>query len=148
MVLESYTYDNFQYLYINQIKDFKSSLLEIVGKISFSDFYMHLMMNIQKLYNIKEIHEITAKQIIIIKNNHNKLKIQNNKLRTENSGLKIKIQTLKTENIGLKDQNIYSNDSRINQKYLLENEQKKQKYFIINLKNIARVEQNKNNLLL
>ena len=105
MVLESYTYDNFQYLYINQIKDFKSSLLEIVGKISFSDFYMHLMMNIQKLYNIKEIHELTAKQIIIIKNNHNKLKIQNNKLRTENSGLKIKIQTLKTENIGLKDQN-------------------------------------------
>ena len=47
----------------------------------------------------------------------------------------------------LKDQNIYLFDYRIDQNTKFENEQRKQKSFLLNLKDLSQSEQNKNILL-
>ena len=76
-----------------------------------------------------------------------KLKVENDNLHAKNSEMKTNIINLKNENMELKDQNIYLMDYRIYQNTKLENEQKKQKSFLLNLKDISQSEQNKNILL-
>ena len=76
-----------------------------------------------------------------------KLKVENDNLYAKNSDMKTNIINLKNENMGLKDQNIHLMDYRIDQNIKFENEQRKQKSFLLNLKKISQSEQNKNILL-
>ena len=90
---------------------------------------------------------IMKAEIVEISQEQEKLKVENDNLHTKNSDMKTNIINLKNENVGLKDQNIYLIDSRIDQNKKLENEQRKQKSFLLNLKDISQSEQNKNILL-
>ena len=96
-----------------------------------------------KLKNFKVIYELNFKQMIRIKNEQEKLTVQNYNLRVENSELKGKNKSLKNENIRLLDQNNSHYKNRISQNYKYENVERKQKYFIQTLINI-----NQNNLLM
>ena len=137
---------NFQYHYSNQIKNLKFSLLELIKKLSFSDFHHNFINNlIQNMKNIKEIYELNSKEMMIIKDEQKKLKVENDYLHAKNSDMKTNIINLKNENIELKDQNLI--DDKINQNYKFENDQRKQKSFLLNLKDISQSEQNKNILL-
>ena len=139
---------NFQYHYSNQIKNLKLSLLELIRKLLFPDFRHNFMNNlIENVKNMKKIYELNSKEMMIIKDEKEKLKVENNKLHAKNSEMKTNIINLKNENMELKDQNIYLMDYRIYQNTKLENEQKKQKSFLLNLKDISQSEQNKNILL-
>ena len=86
-----------------------------------------------------EINDISQEQ--------EKLKVENDNLHAKNSDMKTNIIKLKNENIKLKDQNSYLIDYRIDQNYKFENDQRKQKSFLLNLKDISQSEQNKNILL-
>ena len=139
---------NFQYHYSNQIKNLKFSLLELIRKLSFSDFHQNFMNNlIENVKNMKKIYELNSKEMMIIKDEKEKLKVENDNLHAKNSEMKSNIINLKNENMELKDQNIYLMDYRIDQNTKFENEQRKQKSFLLNLKDISQSEQNKNILL-
>ena len=103
----------FRYFYNDQINNLKYFLLELVRKLTFSDYRLKAIMNILKLNNIKRISELNSKEIIEINNESGKLKIQNDNLHTENFNLKTRIKILKIENIGLRDLNIYFIDQKI-----------------------------------
>ena len=139
---------NFQYHYSNQIKNLKFSLHELIRKLSFPDFCHNFMNNlIENMKNMKEIYELNSKEMIIIKGEKEKLKVENDILHAKNSDMKANIIYFKNENMGLKDQNIYFIDYRFDQNTKFENEQRKQKSFLLNLKDISQSEQNKNILL-
>ena len=145
--LKTRTELNFQYHYSNQIKNLKFSLLEFIRKLSFSDFHNTINNLIQNVKNMKEIYELNSKKMMIIKDEQKKLKVENDNLHAKNSDMKTNIINLKNENIVLKDQNFYFIDYRIDQNYKFENDQIKQKSFLLNLKEISQSEQNKNILL-
>ena len=86
-----------------------------------------------------EIAEISQEQ--------EKLKVENDNLHSKNSDIKTNIINLKNENMELKNQNIYHINYRIDQNTKFENEQRKQKSFLLNLKDISQSELNKNILL-
>ena len=90
---------------------------------------------------------IMKAEITEIYKEQEKLKVENNNLHAKNSEMKSNIINLKNENMELKDQNIYLMDYRIDQNTKFENEQRKQKSFLLNLKDISQSEQNKNILL-
>ena len=138
---------NFQYHYSNQIKNLKFSLVELIRKLSFSNFHHNFINNlIQNMKNMKELYELNSKEMII-KDEQKKLKVENDYLHAKNSDMKTNIINLKNENIELKDKTIYLIDDRIDQNYKFENVQRKQKSFLLNLKDISQSEQNKNILL-
>ena len=146
--LKTRTELNFQYHYSNQMKNLKFSLLELIRKLSFSDFHHNFINNlIQNVNNMKEIYELNSKEMRIKKDDQEKQKVENDTLHAKNSNMKTNIINLKNKNIELKDQNIYLIDYRINQNYKFENDQRKQKFFLLNLKDISQSEQNKNILL-
>ena len=87
---------------------------------------------------------IMKAEIAEISQEQEKLKLENDNLHAKNSDMKTNIINLKNENMGFKDQNIYLVDSRIDQNTKFENEQRKQKSFLLNLKDISQSEQNKN----
>ena len=148
MLLKTRSKLNFQYHYSNQIKNLKFSLFELIRKLSFSDFHHNLMNNlIENMKNMKEIYELNSKEMMIIKDEKEKLKVEIDNLYAKNSDMKTNIINLKNENMGLKDQNIHLMDYRIDQNIKFENEQRKQKSFLLNLKEISQSEQNKNILL-
>ena len=139
---------DYQYHYSNQTKNLKFSLLELIRKLSFPDFQHNFMNNlIENVKNMKEIYELNSKEMMIIQDEKEKLKVENDNLHAKNSDMKTNIINLKNENMGLKDQNIYLMDYRIDQNKKFENEQRKQKSFLVNLKDISQSEQNKNVLL-
>ena len=90
---------------------------------------------------------IMKAEIVEIYQEQEKLKVENDNLHAKNSDMKTNIINLKNDNMELKDQNIYLMDYRIDQNTKFENEQRKQKSFLVNLKDISQSEQNKNILL-
>ena len=145
MSLKTRSEFNFKDHYSSQIKNLKFFLLELIRKLSFSDFHHNFLNNlIENVKNMKEIYELNLKEMMIIKDEQEKLKVENDNLHAKNSDMKTNIINLKNENMGLKDQNIYLFDYRIDQNTKLENEQRKQKFFLLNLKDISQSEQNKN----
>ena len=143
MSLKAQTEFNFRYS--NQIKDLKMSVLELVRRFSFCNLNKNL---IEKSIKIKEIHELNSREMIILKNRNERVKIDNDNLRSENLELKTIIKNLKNDKGGLIEQNIYLNKNRINLNYNFEKEQRKQTCFIQNLNDKIKVERNRNNLLM
>ena len=108
MSLKAQTEFNFRYS--NQIKDLKMSVLELVRRFSFCNLNKNL---IEKSIKIKEIHELNSREMIILKNRNERVKIDNDNLRSENLELKTIIKNLKNDKGGLIEQNIYLNYNRI-----------------------------------
>ena len=134
--------------------DMKTNIINLknenmgLRKLSFSYFHHNFINNlIESMKNMKEIYELNSKEMMKIKDEQEKLKVENDNLHAKNSDMKTNIINLKNENMGLKDQNIYLIDSRIDQNTKFENVQRKQKSFLLNLKDISQSEQNKNILL-
>ena len=140
---------NFQYFYRDQLSNLQLSLLELTRKLSFSDLYKNLMSYlIQNMKNIKSIQDLNSKETIIIKKELDKLKIENDNLRGDNFYLKTTIKSVKYNKMDLKNQYIYLIQNRISLNLKLKNEQRIQKVLILDLKDMPRIERNKNNLLL
>ena len=145
MSLKALSELKFQYYYSNHIKNLKFSLVEMIRKLLFSDNFIKNL--IQNMKDMKKMYELNSKEMMIIKDEKEKLKVENDNLHIKNSNMKTSIINLKNENMGLKDQNIYLVDYRIEQNTKFVNEQRKQKSFLLNLKDISQSEQNKNILL-